>query len=222
MGGAIIGALAGGCSAWLLARRNSNEILRRDQEKRTEDQKAAAFRVFVKLLTIINSIKSLHDHIHDALASGKDPSRSHMEPWMLVRPMVGFADEGDTRIDPDEFAVFFAAGDRQFLHDLMLLDRRHASAYASFQAYCERREAFVAVAPTPDSFKGDLGGASLTREQVMRLRMYTIPLNNIIEALAPALVEDWKSAKSLALRFGPLVQSYFKDPEFVALVVPEE
>lgn len=147
---------------------------------------------------------------------------THMEPWMVVTPMIGFADEGTIHFEPEEYAVFYAAGDRKFLHDLMLLDRRHASAFSSFQAYCERREAFIAVAPTPDAYDGSIGGADVTREQIMRLKMYTIPLNNILDALAPALEEDWKSAKDVARRFGPLVQTYFRDPNFVALEVPEE
>ena len=222
LGGAIIGALAGGIPAWWLARRNSNEMLVRDAAARKEQEKAAAFRVFVKLLTLTNSVHGLRNHIRASLALREAPERRLMEPWMVVIPMVGFADEGAIHFEPDEFAIFYAAGERQFLHDLMLMDRRHASTFSAFQDYCERREAFVAVAPTPDKYEGTVGGADVTREQAMRLRMYTIPLNNILEALGPSLEEDWKAAKSVAERFGPIVKRYFGDPNFAGLEIPDE
>ena len=222
LGGAIIGALAGGIPAWWLARRNSNEVLARDAIARKENEKAAAFRVFVKLLTLTNSVHTLRNHVRDSLALRKTPEARGMEPWMVVQPMVGFADEGTVHFEPDELAIFYAAGEREFLADLMLMDRRHAAAFSAFLAYCERREAFVAVAPTPDKFDGAIGGADLSKEELMRLRLYTIPLNNILDALAPNLEEDWLAAKSVARRFGPIAQRYFNDPSFVRLEVPED
>lgn len=145
-----------------------------------------------------------------------------MEPWQVLVPMVGFSNEGSIHFDPDELAVFYAANERQFLMDLNLLGRRHLASFSTFQTYCERREAFTAVAPTPTDFEGAIGGAELTHDELMRMRLYTVPMNMLVEELAAGLEEDWELAKSVAKRFGPIVQRYFNDPGFVALQVPEE
>jgi hypothetical protein len=222
LGGAIIGALAGGIPAWILARRNSNEVLDRDRARRIEREKGSAFRVFVKLLTITNSIYGLRTHVRECLAIREQTERRHMEPWQVLIPIVGFTDESSINFEPDELAVFYAANERKFLMDLILLGRRHAASFSSFQTYCERREAFTAVAPTPTDFDGAIGGADLTREEVMRMRLYTIPMNMLAEGLAAGLEQDWDQAKNVAKQFGPIVQRYFDDPDFVALEVPEE
>jgi hypothetical protein len=63
--GGVIGALTGGIPSWALAKRQSNETLRRDREQRVEVQKALAFSTAVKLLHIINSTISLGSGLTD-------------------------------------------------------------------------------------------------------------------------------------------------------------
>jgi len=82
--GGVIGALAGGIPAWLLAKRQSDETLRRDREQRVENQKTLAFSVVVKLLHVINSTISLSNHVKSCLALRNDPDRAHMEPWQVL------------------------------------------------------------------------------------------------------------------------------------------
>ena len=74
--GGLIGALAGGLPAWVLAKRQSNEVLRRDREQRVENQKTLAFAVCVKLLHIINSTISLSNHVKSCLALRDDPANA--------------------------------------------------------------------------------------------------------------------------------------------------
>lgn len=91
--GGIIGALAGGIPAWLLAKRQSDETLRRDQEQRTQNHKALAFSAAVKLLHIINSTISLSNHVMSCMSLRDHPERARMEPWQVLVPMIGHTDE---------------------------------------------------------------------------------------------------------------------------------
>lgn len=220
--GGVIGALAGGIPAWLLAKRQSDETLRRDTQQRRETERALAFRVCVRLLTIINSTISLRNHVQRCIALLTKPENAHMEPWQVLIPMIGHTDEGQERFDAEEMAVFASANERDFMMDAMLLARRHSSSLASFKTYCQQREAFLAVAPRPDSFVGQMGSAMLTREQIDALKPYTIPLNNIVAGLAIGLEEDLRLARNLATTFGPITQRYFNDPKFVSLTFPDD
>jgi hypothetical protein len=223
LGGAIIGALAGGIPAWLIARRQSAETLRRDQEQRTEEQKAAAFRSSVKIVEIVNSTISLWAHVYGCIKLLDRPDLKEMEPWQALMPQVGFSDESSIRFDADEMAVFAAANEADFVNDALLLARRHSSSHATFQEYMRQRAAFMAVAPKPEKFEeGGLGTAYLTTEQVLEMKPFTIPLNDLAMGLLEGLERDVKLAKSVALAYGPIVQRHFSNPSLKGLSFPSD
>lgn len=218
--GGILGALAGGIPAWLIARRQSADTLDREREVRLEGERAAAFRVCVKLLSIINGIIGLHVHVQRCVQLQLLPENRHMAPWQLLIPMIGFTDEGSIRFTPEEVAVFIAANEREFMMDLMLLAQRHASSTSSFLEYCRRREAFLAIAPKPERFSGAMGTVLLTHDEIDALKPLTIPLDQIVVQLSSSLIADVELARGVVTRFGPIAQAYFNDPTFVSLTFP--
>jgi hypothetical protein len=220
--GGLIGALAGGIPTWALAKRQSNEVLRRDREQRMDNQKALAFAVVVKLLHIINSTVSLSNHVKSCLALRDDPARAHMEPWQVLVPMIGHTDEGSIRFTADEMGVFAAANENDFMQDMMLLAVRHSSSLATFQEYCTMRNDFRAIGPKPSDFDGQIGGGWLTAEEINSFKPYTIPMNNIVVGLNAGLDEDVRLARSVADKFGPVTARYFKVKQFVRLTFPTE
>jgi hypothetical protein len=221
--GGLIGALAGGIPAWALAKRQSNEILRRDREQRVENQKALAFSVAVKLLHIINSTVSLSNHIKSCLALRNDPARAHMEPWQVLVPMIGHTDdEGSIRFTAEEMAVFAAMNEYDFMQDMMLLAVRHSSSLSAFKEYCVMRNEFRAIGPKPQDFDGEIGGGWLTPQEVDGYKPYTIPMNNLVVGLDDGLEEDVRLARSVAERFGPVTAMYFKVAIFVDLTFPSD
>lgn len=220
--GAVIGGLAGGLPAWLLAKRQSNETLRRDREQRTEREKALAFSVSVKLLIVVNSTINLRNHVQTCLAVRRLPGNENMEPLSALVPMIGHTDEGTVRFVAEEMAVFEAAKERDFMMDTMLLGQRHASSLASFQKYCELREELSAIMPTSDAFEGEMGSVMLTREQLLRLKPRTIMLNSLVIQLENGLEEDLRLARNVALAFGPIVQRYFNEPTFPGVSFPSD
>ncbi|MEK6541337.1 MAG: hypothetical protein AABZ45_04360 [Pseudomonadota bacterium] len=220
--GGVIGALAGGIPVWLLAKRQSNESLRRDAMQRTESQKALSFSTTVKLLHIINSTISLSNHVKSCMALRDDSSRTHMEPWQVLIPMIGHTDEGSIRFTAEEMAVFAAASEYDFMQDMMLLAVRHASSLATFQEYCSMRNKFLSVGPKPEAFEGQVGSTTLTLEEVNSYKPYTIPLNSAALGLDAGLDEDVRLSRTVAAKFGPVTKKYFKVEKFASLTFPTD
>lgn len=220
--GGVIGALAGGVPAWLIAKRQSNETLARDREQRKNAEKALAFGSSVKLLTIVNSLFSLNNHVQSCMAIRQQPGRENMQPWQVLIPMVGHTDEGDVRFSAEEMAVFAAAGEYDYMQDMMLLALRHASSLETFRQYCQRRDEFGSVGPVPEVFEGAVGSAWLTQEQVNAFLPYTIPLNNIAIGLRDGLIADIQLARAVMARFDEITCKYFKVAKFVAFNTPDE
>lgn len=221
--GGLIGALAGGIPAWALAKRQSNETLRRDREQRVENKKALAFSVVVKLLHIINSTISLSNHVKSCLALRNDPAHSKMEPWQVLIPMIGHADdEGSIRFSAEEMAVFSSFNEYDFMQDMMLLAMRHSSSLATFKEYCVMRNDFRVRGPKPKDFNGQIGGGWLTPEEVDSYKPYTIPMNNVVLALDAGLEEDVRLARSVAQRFGPVTAKHFGVAKFANLTFPSD
>lgn len=220
--GGVIGAFAAGVPAWLLAKRQSDETLRRDQEQRVENQKALAFSATVKLQQICNSIISLSNHVKSQLVLLKDPKHSHMEPWQVLVPMIGHTDEGSIRFTSEELAVFAAAKEADFMQDLMLLANRHSSNLATFQQYCTMRNHFCAIGPKPTYFDGEVGGRLLTQDEVNSYLRYTIPMNNLVDQLAISLDEDIRLARLVAERIGAITARYFRVTRFFSLTFPSD
>lgn len=221
--GGVIGALAGGIPAWLIARRQSNETLRRDNEERRRQELALSFSVHVKLFTIINS--TIHDwkHVHAALAERMLPAKAHMEPWQIVRPLAGHPAEEQITFSSQELALFLAMGENEFMHEILLLAQRHAATVQAMQEYMRRRDQMMQQrAPIPDEFVGDLGLATITEEEWRKLRPYSVMLNSLVDQLSEQLTENLELCRKVANSIGPLVQAYFKDPKRGGLSFPTE
>ena len=220
--GGVIGALAGGIPAWLLAKRQSDETLHRDREQRVDTQKALAFSVVVKLLHTINSTVSLSNHVKLCLALRDDPDRAHMEPWQVLVPMIGHTDEGSIRFTADEMGVFAAANEYDLMQDMMLLAVRHSSSLATFQEYCAMRNEFRAIGPKPADFDGQIGGGWLTPDEVDSFKPYTIPMNSVVVGLNAGLDKDERLARSISERFGPTTKRMFNVERFADLAFPSD
>lgn len=220
--GGVIGALAGGIPAWLLARKASKETLERDREQRVAREKALAFSVSVKLVVIVNSVLSLRGHVKGCLSLLDTPEHKHMVPWQVLIPMVGHTDEGDTRFTAEEMAIFMAADEMEYLRDIMLLAQRHAAAIASFREYRVARDGLRPMLPAPEGFDGQMGTMLLSQQQVNALAPYTIPLDNVARDLAESLEEDLELARRVANDFGPILKRYFNEPKMPALSFPTD
>lgn len=133
--GGVIGALAGGIPAWLLARRSSNESLRRDQESRTEAQLAAAFRIYTKLSMMVNDLASTLIQIEEMLKRPVDP-RDESPTQRKVSAFAGSSVDSEP-FTAEELAVLVAANETDYLTDLELFGRRYSAFLRTLNTYGE-------------------------------------------------------------------------------------
>lgn len=220
--GGVIGALAGGIPAWLLAKRQSDEMLRRDREQRIENQKALAFSVSVKLMHISNCTVSLYGHVKSRLALLNHPDCAHMEPWEVLLPMIVHTDEGSNRFTAEELGVFVAANEVDFVNKIILLAMRHSTSLAIFKKYCDLRNDFLAIMPHPADYDGPIGLGWLQSGEVNRFKPYTIPMNDLVKGLDDGLDEDVRFARTVVEKFEQVTAQYFKVDKFASLTFPTD
>ncbi len=212
--GAIVGSATGAIPVFILARRSANELLARDATARKEAAKAAMIRLSVKLLTINDEIGNLREYVRHWLGTKDQPGREKMEPFQLVPPMMGPSDQDIVTLEAEELAVLFGGGHYELMQKLMLLQRRAASINVSFRAYCIRREAWKDIAPTPEDFQGSLGRARITKEQELKLKMHTVPLNDLIISISKHLEEDWRLLNEVTKEFTKAARPILEMPGF--------
>ncbi len=215
--GGIIGAFAGGVPAWLLAKRQSDETLKRNNEQRVETEKALAFSAGVKLLNIATSIVSLNNHVKMCMAIRQQPGSENMQPWQVLFPQIGHTDEAEVRFSPEEMAIFVKAQEHAYMLDLMLLAQRNAASLEGFRQYCIMRKEFQPIGPKPAIFNGQIGSAWVTAEQEESLKQYTIPLNNVAEGLEAGLEKDVSLARTVTERFDAITSKYFGVEKFMTI-----
>lgn len=218
---AIIGALIGAIPAFLLANRSSREILARDATARNLANQAVVQRIVIKLLALLDVLGDLRRHFNESFAKAETAERTTFEPWQLVLPVTGQSANDVPTFSADELAVMFSAGESKLMQQMMLFQRRCASAYVSFATYCEKRSALEAMLPAPVGWQGNMGTMLLTAEQVNRFRPYTIPLNTLLLSLRDHLEEDWKLGLSLADQFTTFARIHLQRPN-LAISLPED
>ena len=222
--GGVIGAIAGGVPAWLIARSQSRETLKRDREERTRQEKALAFSAQVKLFIIVNS--TIHDwaHVHRSLGELADPRSAHMEPWQVVMPLVGQAGEQNIAMTPEELAFFLAAGENDFMHTILLLAQRHSAGQAAMKEYQVQRERMLELVPPPDEMEGLLGKAMITEEELRRLRPRGAALNSLVKQIADGLNDNIGLCREASNKLGPILTRYFNEggPKGLSFPSPEE
>lgn len=210
----LIGALISSVISFRIATKGSKEILKRDAEARSEDAKAAISRTALALIGIIDEIENLRRYLKRQLAKKDHPGRERSEPWELVMPQVGRGPNDIPELDPDGLTVLFTDNELDLVQKMILLRRRAVSAMLVFGEYCTRREALRERLPPPVSFDGPLGRVQTTPEQTLALKVYTIPLNDLIKALSDHLEEDWSMAKEVADAFTVVARKHLDKPGF--------
>jgi hypothetical protein len=210
--GGVIGALAGGIPAFLIALMGSKEVLRRDREARQMAERTTAFRAHVRVAEMVNAVLSLQAQVEGMIPpqTADDPN-AHL--WQYVRPIAGLQDDNRIGIEPDEAAIFMAAQEADYVNDLLLLPRRHAAVTAALIEYGRKREDLAKLMPV-ESFVGEWGSAYMTKAESDALKPRMVELNSIIRQARTVMEENRETALSLARRFGPILKAYFKDPTF--------
>jgi hypothetical protein len=212
--GAVMGALVGAVPAFMLAKRSSKELLRRDADARRDAQKALAFRAMSRIVLMLNAAgtiwRQFEQSITDAEANGLNGPL-----WMKVLPMAGI-DPTPVRFDPDEIALVFRAKHPDLANEMMLLAERHSTNQQAMLDYSARRQ-HMADQMGSTSMNGNVGTTFLTLDEHNRLTPLATELESLAIQLRAFLKRDVHACVKIAKDFSKAMQDHFNEPDMLKL-----
>lgn len=208
---AVIVALAGyGVSEWQR---------KRDRE---EAELQAGRLIGIKLMKVLNGTHDIHRHLWTPYDGPPLGGEGGNEMWRTIHPLVGLQDDPTIILDGAETNLLIRANATDFLQELMLATTRYQSIVSSMKEYQLRYEAIYELSPAPVSMNGQIGTHMLTAEQYMKIRPYSIALENLIQSLRAMTVENVEICKKLASDYGPIMKRYFRVEKFLTLAEPKD
>jgi hypothetical protein len=211
--GAIAGAAAGYWPARQLAKRSSDEILKRDAGARHEGELRAARQVYVKLHTVANSIGTYHKQVEEMIAKADVDGNTHMLIWQRLSVFPAIGREPNIEFSAEELALYIAAKQPEFMDDLLLLARKHAANLGSLAAFATMKSDLHSEMTKFGSTTRAESGVSTTRlrvppELANHFEVKGDELENFAKMMRGCLAEDYKFVCSVAGRFTEVTESY--------------
>jgi hypothetical protein len=208
--GALIGALAAGVPAYLIAERQSAETLKRDNDERERRDKLSANKVFVKLMQICNEFLDTRKQIERMLtlpvsADDRFPIQRR------VSVLVGLNSEPMT-FEADELAIFVSKTDVDLINDLELLRRRRNALVIQFGEYKDRKIAHSALLSNSREFQYGTDGMirmKVSPEQLAKLQYEEAQIESLIAPMIDVVREESRTCLRVAEKFNVAVKHLF-------------
>ena len=137
IGGAIAGAGVSYLASSRLAKSASDEVLRRDQNARIDQDRRAAHQVYVKLHSIANGLGSFQKQISEMIAKAEVLGKTKMPLYQRLSGFVGIDREPSIEFSAEELAIYISAKQPAYVDDLLLLSRRHAACVTSLGTFAK-------------------------------------------------------------------------------------
>lgn len=209
--GGVIGALAGGVPAYLIAARASRETAERQRQDQVNSELATLQSAFIKLLEITNGYFTICSQINEMLYNAHAKGHKEWELWQKVLPMVGFDNHSHVRFDSKEIALFMKDDENSdFTNELCLIDKRYAAFNASVRDYSIRRETLSGMLPANEIING-VGTTELDKIAAGKAIPLAYTLNSMAENIIKTMHSDRRMATSLTEEFGPRAKKLFPD-----------
>lgn len=209
--GGVIGALAGGIPAWLLARRESKETLRRDKEQRTEQDLAAAFRIYTKLSMMVNDLASTLIQIEDVLTRPVEPN-DEAPTQRRISAFAGASSEPELSFTAEDLYVLVGAGEADYLTELDLFARRYSVNVRTMHTYAQLKTKLHDLIAESEDIKFGPNDTIYTKtndKNAMKLRMQARTLESVIVPLIETIRNDTVLGVKLAQQYGPKMKRLF-------------
>ncbi|MGA9796769.1 MAG: hypothetical protein WBQ17_14685 [Rhizomicrobium sp.] len=216
LAGAVVGAVVGGAFAYLLARKATRETLERDSKERIDRDKAAAFRLIVKISKIVSSFSTLKKHIDNAVVRAVEAKHAG-DLWMLLEPLAPTSKRVD--FEAEELSVLVPMNEYDLLNSLLILDDKHNIIMQAMEIYWVKRSEFGSTfGAKMDGHRGvtDLVGkaAELAGPRIMEL-------HDLAESLRANVNEYVSEASQIVSELGPKLREHFHDPSFPLLAMAD-
>src|SRR3990170_1535127 len=209
--GGVIGALAGGIPAWLLATRGSKETLARDRLAREDADFAAVFRIHTKLGAMVNDLVTTVLQIREMLERPFDP-RDESPTQRRVSAFAGKQARRDLTFAPEELSVLVSAEKADFLTELDLFSRRYLANMVALEKYGEMKEALQDALCDCDDIQFGPNDVIMTSSQgsnANKIRLKARTLESVIVPLIEMMERDARHGVDLAEQFADKVKPHF-------------
>lgn len=210
--GALVGALAAGVPAYLIANKQSKETLKRDAEERLRRDKLAANQVFSKLSQITNEILDLRLQIETMLKREIAPGDSFPNQ-RRISVIVGHG-EDLINFDSDELSIFVSKADGDLLNDLELLRRRRNALMVQLAEYRQRKIGHAALLSeaTEISFADNgITTMRIPKDRYPKIQFEEAQIESLITPVIETVREESRTCILVAEKFNAAVARLFPD-----------
>jgi hypothetical protein len=217
--GGTLSAGAGALTSYLLARRASREVLRRDQDVRDQDRRSATMRGSIKLQIMTNGTETLHRAIDQMVKAADADGRANEALHVKVFPLAGHT-VAPVKFDADEISVFLAAKDDDFVNALLLQGERYTTLQVACEQYSTRRVAWTDLMVSYLA-NSTANGGEMTKEQKGALSLRARELEAQITDIRSMAKENYGDLAKLSVEFGPKAKKYLNHPSFPVLTLKD-
>lgn len=199
--GGVIGALAGGVPAYLLAVKATQESAAKDEATQLTIDLAILQSAFVKLLEIVNGSYTLCEQINGMLYEAHAGGRGGWRLWQKVQPLLAADAGAPVQFSSQEIALFMRHEESvDFANALTMIDKRYETLRASIKAYSDRRERLMDMLPVLDLNNG-IGRSELNQEQAAKVIPLAHALDSVADHIITAMHVDRREAARLSEEF---------------------
>lgn len=204
----VVGTLVGAVISWVASARIYKSQLK-------DSLLTSAYSMIVQAQIAYSDFLSIKRHIDDSISEAcKQNPSDDGQLWARVIPIAGLPDPW--KLDSKDASFLARAREYELLKDTITLAMKHSALVGGMAQYNALRIE-LSRELHPEEEGGQMFGASLDRQEYLRLLPRMVELNSLITSLIEGLNEDIAFAQSVLKRLGPAGKRFFDDCKFPSL-----
>jgi hypothetical protein len=187
---AIAGAVVGGLIAFLVQLQALREARKERAAQKREEENAAAYALFFKVLSISNNLNHIKNYVIEARTLLN--SRAEMPLHVALKPLANVP--SPLFFDAAEMALLLALKEPRTLNAVLSLDAIHNGVLPAWHLYASKRERFNQMV-TITGIESNTGIAAITFKRGSAAEGLMYELRELAEALAARAERDAEKAR---------------------------
>ncbi len=211
-GGALLGAVVGGCISYLLARQTNAETAKRDGASRLESKKGEALRLLIKSSLILSQVQATVTSIHRSLENANEHGMGVGPLWERMVPIIGSAPK--YAVDASELSPFVEAKEYELVAEFIELVMQHDALNHSVELYSRLRMGLKELISHTEQVDGSMLFSGLTEKEHARILPHLIEIESLAADIKPRSERLLEQARKVTFAIGPAARKHFADPSF--------
>ena len=133
--GALLGALAGGFAAYILALRTSRESRKERLSAKSQSDAAKLFRLLSVQISILNSLANTILLIRKNYEYSSNPIDDRHPKQRVIREIANIDFEDYIKVSPDDLSVLYEFGEDEFANDLQTIINQYNAVLSCFRRF---------------------------------------------------------------------------------------